>query len=75
MKSRILVCNIGKGTFNYYVIVTDCRLLQLPFVLILTGFQEAHVWGPKMKENLTLVRLQLKVISKLVQLRNQESSK
>ena len=37
------------------------------FVLILTDFQEAHVWGSKMKENLTLVRLQLKLFFQLVQ--------
>jgi len=39
MKSGSLVYNIEKRSFNNYVTVTDC----MPFVLILTGFQEAHV--------------------------------
>ena len=62
MKSVALMYNVEKHSNNNYIIVTDCRSLKLPFVLMLTGFQEAHVWGSRMKENLTLVRLQQKLI-------------
>ena len=62
MESGSLVYNVEKHSISNDIIVTDCRSLKLLFVLILTGLQEAHVWGSKMKENLTLVRLELKVI-------------